>query len=266
MTKATSDIKQQVQTQFGPAANAYEISDVHAAGESLGVLAELLEPRDHWDVLDVATGAGHTALILAPQVTKVIALDLTDPMLEKAAELAAKKKVTNLECRRGDAEALPFPDQTFDLVTCRLAFHHFPNPDKALREFSRVLKVGGTLGFTDNLVVEEPASANYYNRFEKLRDPSHVEVYSARKLHGMFEEAGLSVRASRTLTKEFEFHDWADRQRVSMSHKQQLMDMMRRIPRDLEPLFRPRWTDKTMYFSLWESVLVATRTSGANVA
>ncbi|MFO0946135.1 MAG: methyltransferase domain-containing protein [Planctomycetota bacterium] len=259
MFNVNHDIKQKVQQQFGPAAGAYAKSDVHAAGESLEVLAELVSTQPSWHALDVATGAGHTALLFAPRVERMVAFDLTSAMLAQAAKLAGERNYRNVECVEGDAESLPFPDRTFDLVTCRLAFHHFPKPEKALSEFFRVLKTGGIVGFTDNLTVEAPAAAAYYNRYETLRDPSHVEVYSASKLQEMFAEAGFMVNASRRLSKEFEFHDWADRQRVSEDHKQQLLQMMRRIPQDLETLFHPRWTAETMYFCLWETVLVATK-------
>ena len=59
------------------------------------------------------------------------------------------------------------------------------------------------------------------------------------------------------LSKEFEFHKWADRQRVSDKDKSKLLTMMRQIPEVLAPLFAPRWVDGTLYFSLWEVVIVA---------
>ena len=74
----------------------------------------------------------------------------------------------------------------------------------------------------------------------------------------MFEEAGLKPeRVSPIITKELEFHDWADRQHVSEANKEKLLDMMRNIPDELQPLLAPRWTDDTMYFSLHEVVIVA---------
>jgi ubiquinone/menaquinone biosynthesis C-methylase UbiE len=146
------------------------------------------------------------------------------------------------------------------LVTCRLAFHHFPNPRQALAEFARVLKPGGLLGFTDNITVPEKQAAGYYNAYEKLRDPSHNWVYPLVRLQVMFEDAGLTVeKVSPTLTKAFEFHEWADRQHVSAANKEKLLEMMRHIPEALQPLFAPRWDEGTMYFNLWEVVMVARR-------
>ncbi|MEW5957797.1 MAG: methyltransferase domain-containing protein [Chloroflexota bacterium] len=259
----SDELKARVQAQFGASAASYATSDIHARGESLAVLLELVKPQAHWRALDIATGAGHTALAFAPHVAQVIAADLTEGMLAKTAELAAARGLTNVETRFADAEALPFEDDTVDLVTCRLAFHHFPNARQAIREMARVLKPGGVLGFTDNITVPDRQAAGYYNAYEKLRDPSHHWVYPLVRLQAMFEQAGLQVEATRQLSKEFEFHEWADRQHVSDSDKAKLLEMMRHLPETLQPLFTPRWTEGTMYFSLWEAVMVARLRPGA---
>lgn len=253
----SDELKGKAQSQFGASAEAYATSDVHARGESLAILIELVKPQGDWQALDVATGAGHTALAFAPHVAHVIAADLTQEMLAKTAELAAERGLTNVETKAADAEELPFEDASFDLVTCRLAFHHFPNPRQVLGEFARVLKPGGTLGFSDNIVVPDRQAGGYYNAYEKLRDPSHHWVYPLVRLQAMFEEAGLKVEATRQLSKELEFHEWADRQHASEAVKAKLLEMMRNIPEALEPLFAPRWADDTLYFSLWEAVIVA---------
>jgi ubiquinone/menaquinone biosynthesis C-methylase UbiE len=253
----SNELKAKVQAQFGAAVDSYAASDIHAKGESLEVLLELVKPQPHWQVLDVGAGAGHTAMAFAPQVAHVIATDITTEMLDKTAELAAGRSLANLETRVADAEALPFDDASFDLVTCRLAFHHFTEPRQALSEFARVLKPGGVVGFTDNITVPDKQAAGYYNAYEKVRDPSHNWVYPLVRLQAMFEQAGLQVEATRQLSKEFEFHEWADRQHVSEANKARLLEMMRRLPEALQPFLAPRWADGTLYFTLHEAVLVA---------
>ncbi len=249
--------KAKVQAQFGAAVDGYATSEIHAKGESLAILLELIRPQADWQVLDVGTGAGHTALAFAPHVAGVVAADLTEDMLAKTAELARARGLANLETRPADAEDLPFDNASFDLVTCRLAFHHFPNARQAVADFARVLKPGGLLGFTDNIVVPDRPAAGYYNAYEKLRDPSHHWVYPLVRLQAMFQQAGFQIEATRQLSKEFEFHQWADRQHVSPANKEKLLEMMRNIPEALEPVFAPKWTDNTLYFSLQEAVLVA---------
>ena len=74
-------LKSLAQQRFGRAAADYATSEVYAKGASLQRLVELTEPKSHWRVLDVATGAGHTALAFAPHVAKVTATDITEEML-----------------------------------------------------------------------------------------------------------------------------------------------------------------------------------------
>jgi len=253
------DAKERVRAQFGRAAAAYATSDVHAHGDSLGLLLSLVAPEPAWVALDVATGAGHTALAMAPHVARVIATDLTPEMLAQTATLAQERGLVNVETRPGDAEALPFPDASFDLVTCRLAFHHFPHPDAAMREFARVLRPGGTLGFADNIAVEDADGAAFYNAYETLRDPSHHEVLPLSHLIALVERAGLHVVATRSFAKEFEFEPWADRMHCTPAVKRQLVEMLERVPAGARPLLAPRFADGLAYFSLWETALVARR-------
>lgn len=253
------DAKELVRSQFGRAAASYASSDVHARGDSLGILVDLVQPEARWNVLDVATGAGHTALAFAPRVSRVVATDLTAEMLGQTARLASERGLANIETRPGDAERLPFPDASFDLVTCRLAFHHFPHPDAAIAEFARVLAPGGTLGFADNITVEDAAGAAFYNEYERIRDPSHHEVLPLSAMIARFERAGLHVEATRSFAKEFEFEPWADRMHVSDADKARLVDMLRHTPASAVPLLAPRFADGTAYFSLWEAVIVARR-------
>jgi ubiquinone/menaquinone biosynthesis C-methylase UbiE len=251
--------KERVVEQFGRAANAYATSAVHARGDSLGILVDLVRPQPTWHALDVGTGAGHTALAMASHVAHVVATDLTPAMLAETARLAKERSLSNVEIRDADAEALPFPDESFDLVTCRLAFHHFPHPATAVREFARVLRPGGVLGFADNIAVEDPDGAAYYNAYEKLRDPSHHEVLPLSRLIALFETIGLHVDATRSFSKEFEFEPWADRMHVSAPDKARLTEMLRTCPTSARPLLAPRFDDAVAYFSLWESVIVARR-------
>ena len=156
--------KDLVQQQFGAHAAAYATSTVHAKGASLGRLVELVKPERNWQALDIATGAGHTAAAFAPHVARVIASDLTEEMLQEAAKLAAGKGFANMETARADAEALPFEDARFDLVTCRIAAHHFPDVPTFVGEVWRVLKAGGTFALVDNISPDAGIDAGLLQR------------------------------------------------------------------------------------------------------
>ena len=143
--------KSLAQQRFGAAAADYATSAVHAKGASLVRLVELTEPESHWRVLDVATGAGHTALAFAPHVAKVTATDITDEMLAEARKLAADRGLANVRTLSAKAEDLPFPDTSFDLVVCRLAAHHFDDVTAFAGGAFRVLMPGGMIGIVDTI-------------------------------------------------------------------------------------------------------------------
>ncbi len=103
-----------------------------------------------------------------------VVTDLTKEMLENTKKHL--KDFENLTYILADAEALPFLDQSFDVVTCRIAPHHFPNPDKFIEEVARVLAPDGTFILIDNVVPDDRKLATFMNMFEKLRDDSHVRV------------------------------------------------------------------------------------------
>ncbi len=96
-------------------------------------------------VLDIATGTGEPGLSIAAALPRgrVVGTDLAEGMLAIAQDRAAERKLSNYETRVADVSALPFPDATFDAVSCRMGFMFFPDLAVAAREIVRVLKPGG---------------------------------------------------------------------------------------------------------------------------
>ena len=257
-----------VEKQFGPNAAAYATSQVHAKGESIARLVEIVKPRRHWHVLDVATGAGHTGLAFAPHVERVVASDMTAEMLDQAAKLAAGRGLANVETVIAVADALPFADASFDLAVCRLAAHHFPEPQKFFAEAARVLRPGGTLGFVDNIAPdavfpgqagpdEIAATDRHYDAFERQRDPSHGRTLTLSEIQSMAVAAGLQVSHAERLAKPMAFLPWAERQGCSAA-------TIEKLGADLEdPLLARFLTPHTMadglWFTLQECVVAAHR-------
>jgi len=106
--------------------------------------------RSGLEVLDLASGVGDPALSIAPAVApsgRVVATDLGPGMFSLAAELARNQGLKNIEFREAAADSVPFPDGSFDLVTCRFGAMFFPDLQKALRECRRVLRPAGRLCF-----------------------------------------------------------------------------------------------------------------------
>ena len=145
------DAKRLSQDRFGRYAASYVSSWSNAGGPDLERLVELAGGHPGREALDVATGGGHTALAIAPYVARVVATDITEPMLEAAREFILARGAHNVDFRLADAEDLPFPGGGFDLVTCRIAAHHFPDPARFVAEVVRVLRPGGLFLLQDQV-------------------------------------------------------------------------------------------------------------------
>ena len=101
-------------------------------------------------VLDLASGVGDPSLFVAEAVGPsghVVATDLGPGMIGLAEEVARARSLSNIEFRVANVEALPFPDESFDVITCRFGVMFFPDQLKAFRECLRVLKRGGRVAF-----------------------------------------------------------------------------------------------------------------------
>jgi ubiquinone/menaquinone biosynthesis C-methylase UbiE len=188
-----STVHERVQSQFGAAAAAYGSSLVHSDSNALQRVVELASPKPDDVALDIATGAGHTALALAPRVASVMAYDLTREMLLETRRNAGARGLTNVLTKKGPAEKLPFSDSTFDIVTVRQAPHHFADVRSAIREMARVAKPGARIVIVDSTSPEDPVLASQWDHIEKLRDPSHVRNYAPSQWHAMVADAGLRV-------------------------------------------------------------------------
>jgi len=264
--------KSLVQQQFGAHAASYSTSTVHAKGASLGRLVELVRPQPNWQALDIATGAGHTAAAFAPHVAHVIASDLTPEMLQEAGKLAAAKGYANMETARADAEALPFGDARFDLVTCRIAAHHFPDVPTFVAEVWRVSKAGGTFALVDNISPDLESTPGFasaelrdasltYNAFEKIRDPSHGRCLGMAEWSEMLGDTGFEVTHKERLPKDMEFEPWASRMGCDTTTTERLRSMLTEGTPALKAFLKPRVEGGKLWFTLDEAIVVA-RTPG----
>ena len=211
MTKP-SDSKSLSQARYAQYADGYVTSETHAKGSDLDRLIAIAQPQPHWEMLDIATGGGHTALKFAPFVKRVTAADLTARMLEKARAFIIGQGAGNVVFQPADAEDLPFDGGQFDLVTCRIAPHHFPHAAVFVKECARVLKPGGMLLMQDHVLPMDDEAARYVDHFERLRDPSHHRAFNAAEWQAMFAAAGIQVEYAEEYVKRHVFLDWAKRQ------------------------------------------------------
>ena len=200
------------QRMFGSQAAMYATSQVHIHDARLTTLQGMIadSPPAEW-VLDLGTGAGFTAFAAATSAARVVASDITLEMLQETRRIAGDRRLANVDLCQNRAEGLPFANDSFDLLTCRAAGHHFIDLGGAFDEVQRILKPGGSLVMADSVSPEDDALALWYNDVELRRDFSHVENRKVSILLQMLEARGLRIVEQYDERTFMMFNDWVKR-------------------------------------------------------
>lgn len=218
--------------QFNANAEKYAASHVHKFGPSLPVLLELAAPIKGNAALDVATGTGNTALAIAPFVERVIGLDMATKMLEQARMRALEEGHANASFLEGSAEALPFPDSSFTLVTSRHAPHHFWDAPKFLSEVARVLKPGGRFVMADQVTLEAK-NKPWVDEYQRTRDPSHFTQRTVDEWQGLARDAGLTWITHQTVPYRLEFEWWTAQSGCTTERVSRLIELLENAPDEI---------------------------------
>jgi SAM-dependent methyltransferase len=180
----------------------YRDSPAHRAGPDLDLLVAWAEGGT---ALDVATGGGHVARRLREAGFEVVSCD---PAVGMRPDVI---------CR---AEDLPFADSSFDVVTCRIAAHHFADIHAAMSEMARVSRSLALL--VDNLYGGE-----HVEEAERLRDPTHVRCYGEAEWRALFAEADLRVEDIRLFEVRIELEPWLERAGRAGQDAKRVVELLR---------------------------------------
>lgn len=239
MDDATEHSKRLVTDRFARATDGYVRHTILAEGGELAAMVELARLTGAERVLDVATGGGHTALAFAPHVVEVVATDLTPEMLRAASGLAAERGIRNVRFEIADAEALPYRDASFDVVTVRFAPHHFPDPAGFCAEVARVTRPGGRFVMFDNMAPEDAELDEFMNEFERRRDPGHRRAHRPSEWRAMLTAAGMTVEPSPPpARKTYEYDEWTARMHVPPGEKAALTRWLLAAPPHCADFYR----------------------------
>lgn len=227
--------KEQVKEIFGKYSESYVTSAVHAKGADLRQMDEWIKPEANMNLLDIATGGGHVAKLLASRFKHVFATDLTERMLANTERHLRKHE--NIFFVVADAESLPFLDNSFDYVSCRIAAHHFPDPASFIREVVRVLRPGGKFIFIDNVASENDKYDAFINSLEKERDYSHVRSLKASEWTYLLEECGLDIIRQASRKKRLPYKDWVNRTLEDPEKINEITEHLQHAEKDIKNYF-----------------------------
>jgi ubiquinone/menaquinone biosynthesis C-methylase UbiE len=180
---------EEIVDQFTRQAAQFAASPTARSEDILERIVRAARPQPSDTALDVACGPGTLACGVAKYVRHVTGIDLTPAMLDQARKTQAAHGLTNLSWDQGDVSALPYQSGQFDIVTCRFAFHHFPDALPVLREMRRVCRARGRVVVADSSPGAGKEEA--FNAMERLRDPSHTRALPPEEIAALFVAAGL---------------------------------------------------------------------------
>lgn len=144
------------------------------------------------DVLDIASGDGVLAELLAPHSRRYVCVDASPRVVAAASERL--RPFANVEVREGDMHALPFADESFDLVVLMHALTYAAKPAQAVAEAARVLRRGGRLLLSSLARHEHRAVVEAYG---------HANLgFTEKELRRFADKAGLGIATSATVTRE----------------------------------------------------------------
>lgn len=226
-----------VNALYGPRANEYLSSAVHASGEDLDQIEALVRGHSTARALDLGCGGGHVCYRVAPHVAEVIAVDLSPQMLETVSGAASERGLHNITAQQGAAENLPFASEQFDFVLSRFSAHHWSDLEAGLREARRVLAPAGRALFIDSVAPAVALLDSHLQTMELLRDPSHVRNYTSPEWMAALARAGLIVVSMKPRRLRIEFASWIARTRTPALHAQAIRSFQQNSPEEVRGHF-----------------------------
>ena len=242
---------------FSQNAHLYASSSAHAETGDLELALTLLGDVEDLEVLDVATGTGHTAFFFADLNARVFGVDINDEMLAVAQEESDRQ---SLSCRflKGLAHDLPFDDGQFDLVTTRLAAHHFKAPKDFLTEAHRVLRPGGRLLVIDNVVPEGETGA-WINDYETRRDSTHAACLTVAEWTDLMQAQGFSKMETRDYPKVLDYTAWMRRMSIEDEDADTLWQALSTAPSEIADYLLPKEEETGRSLTLHRLIAVASK-------
>ena len=158
-------------------------------------IAEQIKGIPYEALLDVGCGTGFLIDMLAKRKpARYCGVDLSDEMIR----VAKGKGIRGAEFTAGSADKLPYPDETFDIVACSQSFHHYPYPEKAMREAKRVLKRGGLYILSDTGIGGIGAWIDNHILF-KLAKSGDCHTTNRKGIEKMMASTGFTIVDSRQI-------------------------------------------------------------------
>jgi ubiquinone/menaquinone biosynthesis C-methylase UbiE len=239
------------------AATASYVDVIHDASEIEKVVSEL-KMRPGAQALDLMTGGGETAVLLATKKFNVTAADVSHPNLVATAELANSHQLA-LTLKQHGPEPLPYPDSSFNLICVRARAHMMAEPETFVREAYRCLRTYGYLMVVDNVIPDDQVEADQWlNTLERLRDPNFVKYYTPNSWKKWCVKVGLTVTKMIVEPhKQPDLNWYLSRRNPSAENRKKIMEMVAKAPSHARELFKLTQEDGKIVWQFRRMIMLA---------
>ncbi len=200
--------------------------------------------------LEVGVGSGRVSLPLVKETKlRVVGLDLSREMLR-----LIKRKICHFQARvdliLGDAENLPFRNESFNLLLCISTLHYFDSPHESLMEFSRVLKTSGVFIYGD-VTMQEMDTEEFMNRLEKMLSPPHGKYYKPSEMEKLLEEHGFQLTKTKTIPYRKRYTSLIeDKGKYFHITPWQVSEFIEKATREQKALYEMNKDEMTLFYSV----------------
>ncbi|MEF3255343.1 MAG: class I SAM-dependent methyltransferase [Deferribacterales bacterium] len=214
-------------SSFDSSSQNYLYSSDHKVGDDLDYVKRYFSNRRFNNLLDIATGAGHFTQVF--EADRKVTCDYSFNML-----ITARTNYHLDLAVQSDSSNLPFRNDCFEIVTCRIAMHHFSHPNLFSQEVHRILTEKGFFVLIDSIVDIEDA---YLNVIEYIRDRSHIRSMTVREIINFFHPT-FRLEHFNTFYKKHNFEEWAKRLNPSKEQYQKIVEHFKKLPRHIKDELR----------------------------
>ena len=181
-----------VREQFNKQAEAFSNWTVTKNTEYLKGISEFIALNSNDSLLDVACGTGDFTLFVSSMLKSAAGIDVSEEMIKIALKQKKNKNIENVDFKIAEVAHIPYPDNSFDIVFSKSAFHHFDESETVFREMVRCCKPNGKIGICDIIAFENPYVDNFFEVLEKEVDVSHNKTLSKQDFLKLFRQNNIT--------------------------------------------------------------------------
>jgi ubiquinone/menaquinone biosynthesis C-methylase UbiE len=221
-----SEIHEIVKRQFDKQAENFSNWSVTKNIEYQRAYFDFCEISPEDTLLDLACGTGEYAIFAAPLVKNVHGVDISEGMIEIARKQAKEKGIKNASFLCQPVESTPFKDESFSIIICRSAFHHFHDYENIFEEMIRCCQKGGRISIQDIVSYGDAKADDFFEEFEREVDISHHKSLSKEYIRNLYDRKNIKTRKTFGVEVELNVHEYLGHAQQSEEARGRIIDLL----------------------------------------